>query len=92
VAQVAFPTLFDFPMFLIFWDNGSGLVWDTQQILVEPNASECKWAKRFVMGIIAMPHLSEAFHWLVLDQAMDLNCLISIHGVPKTSSLQPRIV
>jgi hypothetical protein len=63
---------------------GQDLFGILNKILVEPNANECKWAKRFVMGIIAMPHLSEAFHWLVLDQAMDLNCLISILGVPKT--------
>jgi hypothetical protein len=62
-------------------------IWDTQQILVEPNANECKWATIFVMGIISMPHLSEAFHWPFQNQAMDLNCLTSIHGVPKTSSL-----
>lgn len=60
---------------------------DTQQISVEANANECKWATRFFMGIIAMPHLSDAFHWPFKNQAMDLNCLTSIHGVPKTSSL-----
>jgi hypothetical protein len=42
------------------------------------------------MGIIAMPHLSEAFHWPILNQAINLNCLTSIHGVPKTSSLLTR--
>jgi hypothetical protein len=34
------------------------LVW--QQQLVEPNANEYEWAMKFSIGIIIMPHLSEA--------------------------------
>lgn len=65
-------------MFHVFFNNAQAktcLKYPCQQQLVEPNANEYEWAMKFSIGIIIMPHLSEASCLQILGQAMNLNCL-----------------